>query len=127
MKGTVLVVDDDAGVRSFLRDLLEMLSYQVEEAANGYEALEKLTDCTPILIILDMMMPEMDGVTFAQTLHHHQRSYPLLACSASDSALSFAEQISAIGYLEKPFHISQLLNVLSEWRRRSSSITSYTE
>ncbi len=115
MKGTVLIVDDDTGVRNFLRDLLEVLSYQVVEAANGCEALEKLTTCTPALIILDRMMPEMDGVAFAQALQHRHLSYPLLACSASDTIHSFADQIHAIGYVTKPFHISQLLNVISRW------------
>ena len=124
MKGTVLVVDDDAGVRNFLRNLLEVLSYQVVEAANGCEALEKLTDCTPTLIILDRMMPEMDGVAFAQALQHRHLSYPLLACSASDTLQSFADQIHAIGYLEKPFHISQLLNVLSQWMLHPSGSSS---
>lgn len=115
MKGRVLIVDDDQGIRTFLHDLLEIVGYEVVEAGNGVEALETLVQATPDLIILDCMMPEMDGVAFAQELQRRQLSYPLLACSATDTASSFAEQISAIGYLEKPFHISQLLNTLSQW------------
>ncbi len=122
-KGIVLIVDDDAGMRNFLRDLFEMLSYQVEEAANGCEALERLIECTPSLIVLDLMMPEMDGVRFAQALQSQHLSYPLLACSASDTVQEFAQQIAAIGYVEKPFHIGQLLNVLSHWMTNSSRLS----
>lgn len=115
MKGTILVVDDDTGIQDFLHDLLRILGYEVIQATNGYEALEKLMECTPALIILDKEMPEMGGVTFAQTLQRRNLSYPVLACSASDNVQAFAEQVSAIGYVEKPFHIAQLLNVLSQW------------
>ncbi len=115
MKGIVLVVDDDQGIRDLLRDLLEILGYQVFEAENGVKALAELIHVTPDLIILDNMMPVMDGMTFVQELHRRHLAYPLLACSATDTAHSFAEQIGAIGFLVKPFHISQLLNVLSQW------------
>jgi len=121
MKGTVLLVDDDQGIRTFLRDLLEILSYDVVEAGNGYEALEKLVEVTPDLIILDKVMSEMDGIAFAQELQCRKLCYPILACSASGTAQEFAEQIHAIGYVEKPFHISQLLNVLSQWMSESQT------
>jgi len=121
MKGIVLIVDDDASIRSFLRDLLEILGYQVVEARNGCDALEKLAEYTPSLIILDKMMSEMDGIAFAQELQYRKLCYPLLACSASGTTQEFAEQIHAIGYVEKPFHISHLLNVLSQWMSESQT------
>lgn len=114
-KATVLIVDDDQGIRNYLRDLLTILGYKVIEAGNGVEALEKVVEVVPDLIILDRMMPEMDGLMFAQELRNRNASYPIIACSAAETIHSFAEQISAIGYVEKPFHISQLLNVLSQW------------
>ena len=120
MRGTVLIVDDDQGIRDLLRDLLELLGYQIFEAENGIKALAELLHITPDLIILDHMMPEMDGMTFAQELRRRHLDYPLLACSATGTAASFAPQIDAVGFLEKPFHISQLLNVISKWMSTSS-------
>jgi len=122
MKGIVLVVDDAAGIRDYLHDLLTLLGYQVIEAGHGYEALEMLREYTPALVILDLMMPEMDGVAFAQELQHRHLSYPLVACSASGDAHAFATQINAIGYLEKPFTLAQVHSVISKWRQASKDV-----
>ncbi len=121
MKRNVLVVDDDASIRGVLHDILALHGYQVEEAVNGHDALEKLSSFTPSLIFLDLMMPTMDGIAFAQELRNRNLSYALVAISASGTTHAFAEQIHAIGYVEKPFHISQLLNVISRWMSESQT------
>lgn len=115
MKKIVLVVDDDAPIREMVCDLLALHGYAAIEAANGQDALTKLTEFSPVLILLDFMMPEMDGLTFAQKLQEQGSTYRLVAFSASGTARTFAEQIGAIGYLEKPFHITQLLTALPTW------------
>lgn len=115
MKGCILVVDDDAGVRDIVHDLLSMLGYQVVEAVNGYDALAKLSEFTPSLILLDLMMPDMDGLSFAQELRNRNASYPLVACSAGGDVRAFARQINAIGYLEKPFHLVSVVEALPRW------------
>ncbi|HLL79846.1 MAG TPA: response regulator, partial [Ktedonobacteraceae bacterium] len=58
---TILVVDDEARLRDVLRMNLEMEHYNVLEASNGVEALEQLREYLPDLVVLDVMMPEMDG------------------------------------------------------------------
>src|ERR1051326_1616873 len=64
---TILIVDDEPRIRDLVRMNLEMEHYHVEEASNGLEALEKLRDMLPDLLILDVSMPEMDGF---ETLRH---------------------------------------------------------
>ena len=116
-KGIVLVVDDDLVIHALLYDLLNILHYEVVEAWNGVEALELLDRVTPDLIILEKTMPQMDGVIFAEEMNQRGLFYPLIAFSAPETVYAFAEQIGAIGTVEKPFHMmSQLLNVLSTWR-----------
>ena len=115
MEKPVLVVDDDAHIRGMVCDLLALHGYQVVEAVNGHDALAKLVEFTPALILLDSMMPGMDGITFAQKLREQEVSYRLVAFSASGTARAFAERIQAVGYLEKPFHITELLNALPTW------------
>ncbi|MEO7071912.1 MAG: response regulator [Rhodanobacter sp.] len=65
----VLVIDDDAGTRRLLRRLLKRQGWAVAEAANGRVALEKLDQLHPSAILLDLMMPEMDGFDFLDALH----------------------------------------------------------
>ena len=64
----ILVIDDDATTRSMLRRLLERQDLQVVEAANGIEGLARMEDSGPALVLLDLMMPEMDGFAFLQAL-----------------------------------------------------------
>lgn len=62
----LLIVDDDADAREILADLVRRAGYSVVTAANGREAIEQLRRCRPELILLDVVMPEMDGATFRQ-------------------------------------------------------------
>jgi len=70
--GPVLVVEDDANSRDLLHSLLERRGWQVQQAENGRRALEFMQIATPSLILLDLMMPEMNGFDFIQAV----RSYP---------------------------------------------------
>jgi len=65
---TVLIVEDDASARSLIRRALEREGWTVDEAENGRVALEKLAQATPALVLLDLMMPEMDGFEFLEVL-----------------------------------------------------------
>jgi CheY-like chemotaxis protein len=81
-----LVVDDDPANRHLLRSLLEKESWIVTEAGDGEAALAAVTDSTPDLILLDLMMPNMDGFEFAERLHHDTRwrSIPIVVITAKD-------------------------------------------
>jgi len=70
--GTVLVVDDDPEAREVLRRLLEGAGWQVVEAEHGRHALERLKQCRPAVILLDLMMPEMDGFEFVHELRKNE-------------------------------------------------------
>jgi CheY-like chemotaxis protein/anti-sigma regulatory factor (Ser/Thr protein kinase) len=82
----VLVVDDDAGIRQLLRRILEEEGYAVVEADNGRVALERLGERVPGAILLDLMMPEMDGFEFLDALHRREawRHIPVIIVTAKD-------------------------------------------
>src|SRR5574341_693957 len=66
--GTILIVEDDPAVREMLRRILERDGWTIDEAANGIEGLARVAAAPPALILLDLMMPEMDGFTFLREL-----------------------------------------------------------
>jgi CheY-like chemotaxis protein len=82
----VLVVEDDADLREMMRRTLENVGWAVIEAANGRVALERLIEQRPELILLDLMMPEMDGFQFLEEVRTHEewRSIPIVVVTAKD-------------------------------------------
>jgi GAF domain-containing protein/CheY-like chemotaxis protein len=97
----VLVVDDDAAVRQLLRRMLEPEGYAVVEAENGRVALERLRDLTPSVVLLDLMMPEMDGFEFVTEFRRHEawRAIPIVVVTAKD--LSGEDRDRLNGYVQK--------------------------
>jgi signal transduction histidine kinase/CheY-like chemotaxis protein len=85
-QGRVLIVDDDDDLRRNLRKTLEQEGYSVDEAQNGVAALERLTACTPDAIVLDLIMPQMDGFDFADELHRRSEleHIPVIVLTAKD-------------------------------------------
>jgi two-component system chemotaxis response regulator CheY len=106
-KTRVLVVDDASLVRMYYRDALERAGYEVDEALNGLEALEKLLVAPADLLIVDVNMPQMDGFTFLKVLRRQDlpvSSTPALVTTteagAQDSAA--AQAAGANFFLVKP-------------------------
>ena len=103
----VLVVDDASLVRMYYRDALERAGFHVDEALNGLEALEKLLNAAIDLLIVDVNMPKMDGLTFLDTVRRKDASWsgiPAIVTS-SEAALKDREAARAAGanfYLVKP-------------------------
>ena len=97
----VLVVDDDPLTRRVTRAALEGEGRSVVEAENGHAALERLKDCRPAFILLDLMMPKMDGFEFAATLHANPawRSIPVVVLTAKD--LTDEDRSRLSGFVEK--------------------------
>jgi CheY-like chemotaxis protein len=82
----VLVVEDDDSARRMLRRTLQLAAWKVMEAADGYEALEKVAEQEPALILLDLMMPKMDGFTFIKELRKNPawHDIPIVVITAKD-------------------------------------------
>jgi DNA-binding response OmpR family regulator len=97
----VLVVDDDDAQRSLMRRILEKEGYAVEEAGNGRQALATLGELTPGLILLDLMMPEMDGFELVEELRHREawRAIPVMVVTAKDLTPEDHERLN--GYVRK--------------------------
>lgn len=104
---TVLVVDDASLVRLFYRATLERAGFKVEEALNGLEALEKLGDMPVDMLVVDINMPQMDGLSFLDVLRRKelpQCSIPALVTSTENRQADFdaARTAGANFYLVKP-------------------------
>jgi CheY-like chemotaxis protein len=110
----VLVVDDDPDILDAICDILQAEGYRVERARHGLEALERVTARRPDLILLDLMMPVMDGVAFAQALRDRKmyEGLPIVVISA-DGNPQRAAAVGAQVYLAKPFDIDALLGAVS--------------
>ncbi len=107
----ILVVDDDRELRGWMRELLTRAGYQVSEAADGNEALKQLREARLDLVILDLVMPEKDGV---ETLLELRREFPglkVIAISGRDY-LAIAEHLGAQETLAKPFTASELISAV---------------
>jgi CheY-like chemotaxis protein len=107
----VLVVDDDDGVRDMLATVLEIAGYKVAVASDGLDALTQLEEHRPALILLDLMMPRMDGFTFADELRRRglRPAVPIIVISASGVAQQGARTIAADDCVVKPFNLDDLL------------------
>ena len=111
---TILVVDDAALVRVYYRSLLEGAGFRVEEALNGLEALESLLSRTVDLLLVDINMPQMDGLTFLRTLREREgpiAAIPALVTSTESAETDFAAARAAGAnfYLVKPVESEQLV------------------
>ena len=105
----ILVVDDDADFRAGLRTALEMKGYQVDEAANGEEALLRLADKPPLLVLLDLQMPVMNGREMLQRMRATPdlKEVPVVIISGFGFEWE-AELMGAQGYIGKPFEAQEL-------------------
>jgi len=122
-KKKILVVDDEADIVEMIQTALESASYQVVTACNGREAMEKTRAEKPDAIILDLMMPEMDGFTVARELKNADDTshIPILALTAFPQkgptegyVRDLGHQLLTDDYLPKPVDPNRLLSRLKE-------------
>ncbi|MCI0670589.1 MAG: response regulator [Myxococcaceae bacterium] len=107
---SVLLIEDDVDLRETERLLLDDAGYDVVTAADGAEALRRVEEAPPDVILLDMRMPVMDGWTFARELHaRYGDRFPLVVVTAAEDARARAREVGARDVLGKPFDIDDLL------------------
>lgn len=116
MTKRVLVVDDDAGMRETLAAALELDGYEIALAPDGLAALAVIENFQPSLVVLDLMMPRMDGFAFAAELEVQglRERLPLLVLTADGRAQEKAARISAEGWLAKPFDLVAFLESVGQ-------------
>lgn len=112
---SILVIEDDQAIRSLLVDVLVDDGYEVRSASDGEEALALLEGWQPHLIILDQLMPRMDGTAFRaeQRTRPHLAAIPTLLLSAIRDLPEQARDLNVAATLPKPFNLDELL-VLAE-------------
>lgn len=121
-KPLVLVVDDDRAVRESLRRSLEYNGYGVRLAADGAEALASVAAAPPDVVIMDVMMPRLDGLEATRALRAASNDVPILVLTARDAVGDRVEGLDAGAddYLTKPFSLAELLARLRALLRRAA-------
>jgi len=119
----ILVVDDDRAVRESLRRSLSFNGYSVELAQDGVEALEMIANDRPDALVLDVMMPRLDGLEVCRRLRSTGDDLPILVLTARDSV---SERVAGLDagaddYLPKPFALEELLARMRALLRRTGS------
>lgn len=120
MDPRILVVEDDSTLQETLKYNLEREGYQVNVIGDGIKALESARDIKPDLIIMDIMLPGMDGIEITRILRH-ESSVPILMLTAKDEEIDrvLGLEIGADDYLTKPFSMRELVaRVKAQLRRQ---------
>jgi CheY-like chemotaxis protein len=114
--GTVVVVEDDLDIREVMRMVLETSGYSVLEASEGAEALSVVRGRRPCVILLDLMMPGMDGFQFreAQLRDPAIAAIPVIIVSGGGGIPEKAAKLCAAGYLVKPTDVHRMLVLVAE-------------
>jgi len=117
----ILVVDDDRAVRDSLRRSLQFNGYEVETAADGAEALARVPAARPDAIVMDVMMPRLDGLETTRALRAAGSDLPILVLTARDAVGDRVDGLDAGAddYLTKPFALEELLARLRALTRRA--------
>jgi DNA-binding NtrC family response regulator len=113
----ILIVDDDTQIRKLLRITLEKEGYHIDEASNGNQALKRFHENPPDLVIMDLIMPEKEGI---ETISEIQKQYPetkIIAISGGGrlnpkNYLDLAEKMGAHKTLAKPFTKNQVIEAV---------------
>jgi DNA-binding response OmpR family regulator len=120
---TILVVDDKANVRQLLQDYLSEQGFKVTTATNGREAICEARRSRPDLILLDIMMPEMDGYEFLRQ-YRQEKSTPVIVITAreeeTDAVLGL--ELGADDYVIKPFRMRELVSRVKAVLRRAEGV-----
>jgi DNA-binding response OmpR family regulator len=118
----VLVVDDDHAIRNLLRVILRRRELEVDTAADGEEALRKMAAVPYRVLLLDLMMPQVDGHAFLETIAHmeeNERPLVLVITASDDSELRRLDRRTVAGIIRKPFDIVEVADLVTACIHRS--------
>ena len=117
LKPIVFVVDDEAGYTDIMRDVLEQYGLEVHISNGAFEAVQMMSWMTPDLILLDIMMPSVDGITLLRHLRRDQDKprIPIVVVSAHPETREEALAAGADGYLAKPFTAKELRSAIGQY------------
>lgn len=120
----ILVVDDEAGIRRILKDILELEKYQITEATNGVEALVKIKKAKFDLIILDIKMPQMDGMDVLERIQILSPEVPVIMISGHADIDTAVEAVrnGAFDFISKPLDLNRLLITVRNAQDKSTLI-----
>lgn len=113
----ILIAEDHLDSRDAMRALLEAFGYRVVVAANGREAVDLALEHDPDLILMDIMMPELDGFEATRAIRRHGQlgAVPIIAVTAMEGAHHLAIQAGADDYVRKPIDIRRLVAKVKDW------------
>jgi DNA-binding response OmpR family regulator len=121
---TLMIIDDEEQMRKLVQTFLENEGYTVLQASNGMEALTKIQKRTPDLLLVDIMMPYMDGFTFAEEVKKiHDIPLIFLTAKGEEWDKVYGLRIGGDDYIVKPFHSGELLARIESVLRRSKVAT----
>ncbi|HZZ86492.1 MAG TPA: response regulator [Anaeromyxobacteraceae bacterium] len=110
----VLVVEDDADLSALMEMVLRDAGFEVRRAGDGLDALARVEEAMPGVILLDMRMPRMNGWEFAQEYRRRwSERAPILVITAAENARARAAEVEADGFLEKPFDLDDVIRAVS--------------
>ena len=118
--GHVLVVEDDPDLMEIVRIMLDVSGYDVRCTRNGREAIAAVAQHKPAVVLLDMLMPVMDGWECARELRaRYGRAVPIVVMTAAEHARARADEVGAVDdVLPKPFERDQLIRVVGRYLQK---------
>lgn len=113
----ILIVDDDDMLRTYVKELLKLNNYKVSEAANGKLGLKQFRENQPDLVITDIIMPEMEGISFIRKLREQNSDTPIIAMTGNvhghmEEYLDISSKLGADEILRKPIESKIFLETI---------------
>lgn len=131
-KTKILIVEDESTLQMIIRDVLEKQGYIIAQASNGNEGLRLFYEFHPDLVVADIMMPQLDGLSMTEQIRQNDKKTPILFLTAKSKTEDVVKgfEIGGNDYLKKPFGMDELLVRIKALLNRnqlqaSENITSY--
>jgi len=123
LPGKILIIDDDMGMRMLLSKFLQRQGFETLVAEDGLEGVEIAKKTNPDLIIMDVVMPRMDGITAARLIKFYKplSNVPIIFLTAKDDdkEIGLAQETRADVYITKPFDVHKVIEVVEDLLSKS--------